>query len=176
MFRAAKQGRACVAVLDGKDVGVALVVKDKLLALSVAVSAQGRGVGPALMAHLRPQWVSAIAEKVGFFAKLGYTPVGAAAVGKNGKHATQLMQLTSPDAMRSDQSGAAPAANAPPTPTTPQQDAPPTPLDLLGDMPMSEDAHAELMLLDGLYTQAVAAMKFESALTILDRAKRLVRS
>jgi len=92
-FRAATSGKAVVAVDDDGDVGVALIAKDKLLALSVVVTAQGRGVGPALMRRLQPKWVSAIDSRVGFFERLGYAPMGPPKVGQNGKHATQLMVL-----------------------------------------------------------------------------------
>ena len=91
-FRCASAGVACVAVIDDVDTGIALVVKDKLQALSVIVSAQGSGAGTALMARLRPKWVNAIGERIAWFEKRGYEPFGAAKVGQNGKHATQLMQ------------------------------------------------------------------------------------
>jgi hypothetical protein len=90
-YRCATSGRAVVAVLDEQDVGVALVVKDKLQALNTPL--QGRGIGSALMRHLRPRWVSSIEEKVSFFIALGYRRVGEAKVGANGKHATQLLEL-----------------------------------------------------------------------------------
>lgn len=92
VYRAATTGQACVAALDEKDVGVALIAKGKLLALSVVKAAQGRGVGGALMAHLQPEWVSAIAEKISWFEKQGYESVGAAKVGQNGKTSVQLMR------------------------------------------------------------------------------------
>jgi len=91
-YRCATTGRACIAVVEEADLGVALIAKDKLQALSVSLKAQGRGVGSALMAHLKPRWVSAIEEKVGWFERLGYRRVGASKVGANGKHATQLME------------------------------------------------------------------------------------
>jgi hypothetical protein len=91
--RCAFSGKATVAVVDSVDCAVALISKDsKLHALSVIVSAQGRGLGQALVNHLRPTWVNAIGDRIGFFEKLGYKSVGAAKVGQNGKHATQLMQ------------------------------------------------------------------------------------
>ena len=91
-YRCATTGKACVAVLDGKDVGVALIVKERLQALSVAVAAQGSGVGQALMRRLQPRWVNAIEERVGFFERLGYKRFGSPKIGQNGKHATQLME------------------------------------------------------------------------------------
>lgn len=91
-FRCATKGRVCVCVVDSEDAGVCFVAADKVQALSVAVKHQGRGVGQALMAHLKPRFVNAIGERVGWFEKIGYAPVGAAKVGQNGKHITQLME------------------------------------------------------------------------------------
>lgn len=91
-FRCATSGICCIAVIDGVDSGVAMITRDKLQALSVIATAQGRGVGPALMTRLMPRWVSAIEARVGFFEKLGYVRFGAPKVGQNGKHATQLME------------------------------------------------------------------------------------
>lgn len=73
--------------------GVALVAKGKLQALSVVSAAQGRGVGSALVRHASPRFVSAIMAKVPWFERLGYTAVGAARPGQNGKMAVQLMEL-----------------------------------------------------------------------------------
>ena len=100
VYRCTTAGQARIATVrldDGSvaDVGVALVdQKQKLVALSVAREWQGKGgIGTALMRHLQPKWVSAINEKEGWFARLGYKAVGSPKVGQNGKHATQLMQL-----------------------------------------------------------------------------------
>jgi hypothetical protein len=68
-YRCATTGQAVIAVLDTKDVGVALIAKGKLQALSVDVRCQGHGVGAQLVNHLQPQWVQAIAEKISWFEK-----------------------------------------------------------------------------------------------------------
>lgn len=94
-FRCATTGQVAVAVDDDSDAGVAMVAKGKLLALSVDVKCQGRGIGQALMARTQPEWVSAIAERIGWFEKLGFQAVGAPKVGQNGKTAVQLMQRKS---------------------------------------------------------------------------------
>lgn len=91
-FRCATSGHAILAVEDGADLGVALVEKGKLGALSVVPEARSRGVGAALVVHARPNFVSAIEDRVGFFERLGYKRVGPAAPGKNGKLAVQLME------------------------------------------------------------------------------------
>ena len=110
-YRCATSGRAIVAVIDGDDAGLALVVKDKLMALNAPPPS--RGVGSALMRHLQPKWVRAIEEKVGFFERLGYKRVGAALVGQNGKHAVQLLELSeAAAATASAPSGAQPEAAA----------------------------------------------------------------
>lgn len=177
VFRAAKQGQACIAVLDGADVGVGLVAKDKLLALSVAVTAQGRGIGPALMAHLKPGWVSAIMEKVPFFEKLGYAPVGAPKVGQNGKHATQLMQLLRPEALSPREPGAAVSAGTTPRQHVASQSQPagPSLVDLI-DRDLGPRKQAEFDILEGMFQAANIAGKFESALKIMEQAKRLIRN
>ena len=90
--RCASRGQVCVAMQGDQDVGVAMIAANKLQALSVVVSAQGGGVGAALIDRLKPQWVSAIGDRVGWFEKRGYVAEGAARVGQNGKHSTQLMK------------------------------------------------------------------------------------
>jgi GNAT superfamily N-acetyltransferase len=167
-FRAATTGKACIAVLDELDAGVALVAKNKLLALSVVKAAQGRGVGPAIMAHLRPDWVNSIAERIGFFEKIGYISFGAPKVGANGKHATQLMQRKA-DAPIAD----APIADAPAKPPEEERETPAF-LELLTESPESR-AIAELEILDGMMAKALMAEKFESALKIMDAAKQILR-
>jgi GNAT superfamily N-acetyltransferase len=91
-FRCATSGVCCLAVVDGQDMGVALIAKGRLQALSIIAAAQGKGVGSALMQRLKPEWVQSIAARVSFFEKLGYKAFGPAKIGQNGKHATQLMQ------------------------------------------------------------------------------------
>ena len=76
-YRCATTGVCCVAVLGGVDCGVAMVAKEKLQALSIVASVQGKGVGTALMRRLQPKWVSAIAERISFFERLGYKSFGA---------------------------------------------------------------------------------------------------
>lgn len=165
-FRCATTGVACVAILDGADVGLAMIAKAKLQALSVITSAQGRGVGPALMTRLQPQWVSAIGERVGFFEKLGYQSVGAPKVGQNGKHSTQLMQRG--DAPMTE----LPIGDAPRPPPTPQDEPENVPsLRILLDDSADARADAEIDMLDSLLQKAVVAEKFESALKIIEAAK-----
>jgi hypothetical protein len=97
MFRCATRGRVVAAVLDGVDVGIVCVdQKQTLQTLSVIAAAQGRGVGGALVLHVRPfaAWVKAIEAKVPFFERLGYARHGAAEIGQSGKMATQLMRRT----------------------------------------------------------------------------------
>lgn len=91
-YRCATAGLAAICVVDDEDAGVALIHKDKLQALSVDRAHQGRGIGQALMDKYKPRWVNAIGEKVTWFENLGYMCVGAAAIGRNGKHATQLLE------------------------------------------------------------------------------------
>jgi GNAT superfamily N-acetyltransferase len=94
-FRCATRGKAVVAVLDGIDVGVALISEaDKLQALSVIVKAQGKGIGAALVRHLSPKYVSALGEKTDWFARLGYQAKGSPRVGKDLQHTVQLMERT----------------------------------------------------------------------------------
>lgn len=90
--RCASRGQVCIAVLDGQDVAVALIASNKLQALSVVAAAQGGGVGAALVDRLKPAWVSAIGDRVGWFEKRGYVPEGAARVGASGKMSVQLMR------------------------------------------------------------------------------------
>lgn len=95
-YRCATAGQAVVAVLvDGEtqgDVGVALVAKGKLQALSVVTLAQGLGVGSRLVDHCRPPWVNALMDRVPWFEKRGYKTAGAPKVGQGGKMASQLME------------------------------------------------------------------------------------
>jgi GNAT superfamily N-acetyltransferase len=93
-YRCATAGTCTIAVLDGVDVGVALVTKDKLQAMSVITAAQGRGVGAQLLARVKPRWVNAIAEKAPWFEARGYRRVGEARASANGKHAQLLLERT----------------------------------------------------------------------------------
>lgn len=90
--RAVTTGNATVAMIDGVDLGIAIIAKGKLCALSVILKAQGRGIGAALLARTRPRFITAIMDKVRWFEKQGYRSVGAPSVGANGKHATQLLE------------------------------------------------------------------------------------
>lgn len=167
-FRCATGGTATLAVIDDIDAGIALIVKDKLQALSVITSMQGRGVGQALMARMQPQWVQAISEKVAWFEKIGYVPFGPAKVGQNGKHAVQLMQRAS-DANSEIEIKPAQASEIAPENVDPI----PTFRDMLFVV-ADERADAELAILDGLLAKAVSAEKFEAALKIMGEARKLV--
>lgn len=170
-FRCATTGVACVAVIDGIDCGIALVAKQKLQALSVITAAQGRGVGPALMARLRPRWVSSIGERVGFFEKLGYRAVGAPKVGQNGKHSTQLMELA-----EGTEIAAPPVADAKPIAAAPAA-APvlstPSFLSLVNESTETR-IEAELEIMDALMTNAVAADKPDVVLRVIEAANKLL--
>lgn len=171
-FRCATTGTVCIAVLDDIDVGVALIAKEKLQALSVIVSAQGRGVGQALMTRLQPKWVQAIGEKVAWFAKIGYAPYGAAKVGQNGKHAVQLMERTATanDEQQSIEIKALPEVTGTPA------DEPEESISFreLLECPPEERAEAELDILDGLMQKAILAEKFDSCLKIMETANKLL--
>ncbi len=169
-YRCATTGTVTVATLEGIDSGIAMIAKEKLQALSVVTSAQGRGVGPALMRRLQPKWVSAIGERIGFFEKLGYKAFGSPKVGQNGKHATQLMERGEmPTAANDDGSG---GQRIIADPIEPEKTAD-TPLrslvDLADDTP-EEREMAQLEIFDGLLLKAIAAERFESALKILEAA------
>lgn len=167
-YRCATTGVVCIAVVDDVDCGVAMVAKEKLQALSVVVAAQGRGVGQALISRLKPKWVNAIGERIGFFEKLGYKQVGAPRVGQNGKHSTQLLQ-------RDDSSEVADheikdrATTAPATELAPVQS-----LRELVDESIPARIEAELEILDRLLVQAVAAERYDSALKIIEGANELM--
>lgn len=120
-YRCATRGMAVVARDGIDDLGVALVEKGKLGALSVVHAAQGNGVGTALIARTVPKWVNAIMDRVPWFERLGYKCVGSPKVGQSGKMATQLMELagevTAGTGQSSDRSvAAAPSVVAPPPP------------------------------------------------------------
>lgn len=110
-FRCATTGSAVIAREGAGDLGVSLIAKQKLQALSVVREAQGRGVGAALVAHTNPKWVNAIMERVPWFEKRGYRCVGAPSVGQSGKMATQLMErsVDAPTAVTITNRGEAPA-------------------------------------------------------------------
>jgi len=167
-FRCATTGIVCVAVIDGVDCGVAMVAKGKLQALSIIASGQGKGVGSALMRRLQPEWVSAIAERISFFERLGYKSLGAPKVGQNGKHATQLMQRGE---MPEGTDSAASAQNAPQEMKPSKPEAPPLTLlsDLADESPRNRSL-AQLSILDGLIERAILAERFDSAVKLLDAA------
>lgn len=170
-FRCATTGSATIAVLDDVDVGVALIAKEKLQALSVIVSAQGRGVGQALMARLQPRWVQAIGEKVAWFSKIGYVPYGAAKVGQNGKHAVQLMErIAGADEQQIVEIKAVPEVTG--TPAEEPEES--ISFRELLDCPPEERAEAELDILDGLMQKAILAEKFDSCLKIMEAANKLL--
>lgn len=166
-YRCATTGVCCVAVLDGIDCGVAMIAKEKLQALSIVASAQGKGVGSALMRRLQPKWVSAIAERISFFERLGYKPFGAPKVGQNGKHATQLMERGE---IPSDQA----TEGAPRVTREPEQpEAPPTLLVDLSSEPKLIRLRAELAVLDDAIMRARASENHKATLEILARAHEL---
>lgn len=93
--RCATAGTCTIAVLDGADVGVALVVSQKLQALSVVSSAQGAGVGARLIDRIQPRWASVIGDRVEWFKRRGYREVGSPKVGQKGSTTVQLMERVS---------------------------------------------------------------------------------
>ena len=74
--RAAEKGMIIVASADGHDLGVLFSEGETLTVLSVARSAQGQGVGQALVQHANLKYVRAIQDRVAWFCKLGYEPQG----------------------------------------------------------------------------------------------------
>lgn len=173
-YRCATTGVVCVAVIDGVDSGVAMIAKQKLQALSVITSAQGRGVGPALMARLKPQWVLAIGDRIGFFEKLGYKPFGAAKAGQNGKHATQLMQRGD-EAISSAEITEARVTSASASAAAADSTANISLRPLL-DASVTERAEAELDILEQLLGKCIVSERFESALKVFEAAQRITRS
>lgn len=172
-FRCATTGTCTIAVLDEQDVGVALVAKDKLQAMSVIVAAQSRGVGGALIARVQPRWVNAIGERVPWFEKRGYKCVGAPRVSQNGKHAQQLMERT--DAVLPTSEIVAASASRESSTKQEESDEPtPTFLELLTEEP-EERAKAELQILDGLMQKAILAERFDSCLKIMEAAETLLK-
>lgn len=93
-FRCATTGTCTIAVLDGADVGVALVASQKLQALSVVSSAQGDGIGARLIDRVQPRWASVIGDRVEWFKRRGYVEVGPPKVSQKGTTTTQLMERT----------------------------------------------------------------------------------
>ncbi len=170
-YRCATNGVVCVAVSEGVDYGIAMITKGKLQALSVIAAAQGKGIGQGLMRRLQPEWVSAIADRISFFERCGYAPLGAPKVGQNGKHATQLMQrlVTAENGAPSD---------AGPTLTPRVQPEPTPPRTLLTDL-LDESIEgrsiATLQMLDGLIDHAIQNGKYESALKIMEAASAQLR-
>lgn len=172
-FRCATTGTCTIAVLDEKDVGVALVAKDKLQAMSVVVAAQSRGVGGALIARVQPRWVNAIGERVPWFEKRGYKCVGAPRVSQNGKHAQQLMERTDAALQAGEISDTTLATSKPKEPEEPEEPTP-TFLELLDELP-EERAKAQLQILDGLMQKAILAERFDSCLKLMETADTLLK-
>lgn len=174
-FRCATTGKATVAVVDGTDSAVMLVAKNRIEALSVIVAAQGRGIGQALVQRARPRFVNAIGDRIGFFEKLGYKPVGAAKVGQNGKHSTQLMQLD--EALENAPAGEVAIKDA--TPGALREDGKPAQqvevpsfAKLAQGQPVDR-IDAELELLDKLLLQAVASERYDAVLKLTERVEYL---
>lgn len=170
-FRCAKERGAVLAVLDGEDVGVLLVAKDKACALSVITRVQGRRVGTTLLAHLKPRWATVIAERVSWFEGAGYRPIGAMSVGKNGKHATQLMELSGEIA--TGEIAAPTTSRAAPAP-----DEEPIYTSIFTLVPERVMLRAEtqtmIAMLDELMVEARKAGRFDAALKILTKAQQLI--
>jgi GNAT superfamily N-acetyltransferase len=166
-YRCATTGVVCVATLDGMDLGVAMIAKEKLQALSIISAGQGKGVGTALMRRLQPKWVSAIAERISFFERCGYKAFGAPKVGQNGKHATQLMERGEMPA-----AGETAANDASRIEREKEPDAPPPTLLLdMSDEPKLTRHRAELAVLDDMLAKARAADQNKDVLAILERAE-----
>lgn len=174
-FRCATTGVCCVAVVDDADLGVALVAKDKLQALSVVREAQGRGVGGALMTRLQPRWVNAIGEKIAWFEKLGYKCVGAPKVGQNGKHSTQLLERDSTAASAVAEHGVvhAPTAPIPAREREAEEPAPARLSQLIGASNVDR-WQAQIELLDELLAKATIDGKYDSVIKITERAEKLL--
>lgn len=172
-YRCATSGRVCIAVLDDVDCGIAMVAKEKLQALSVIKSAQGRGVGGALIAHLKPHWANVIGERVAWFEKRGYRSVGAPKVGQNGKHAAQLMERDASAPSEAIELAPMPQVDA--SAPSEEEDRSPTFSELIDESPM-DVARAELAILDALMAKANAAEKFGDSLKIMDAAAARLRA
>lgn len=176
-FRCSTTGSVTVATLDGTDVGVMMIAKHKVQALSVIVKAQGHGVGAALVGHLKPRWVNAIGERVPWFEKRGYRCVGAPKVGQNGKHSTQLLELVDEAAASaSTSSGGSVDAGASQSDSGPQDDsAAELSLYTMIDphLALTTAEEGELDMLDALLHDARAAQQFKSVLEIMASAKKI---
>lgn len=164
-YRCATSGVCCIAILEGVDCGVAMIAKEKLQALSIISSVQGKGVGSALMRRLQPKWVNAIAERVSFFEHLGYKSFGAPKVGQNGKHATQLMERGEIPAA----SDGAPS-NVVPIRREEPETSPATFLADLADETPETRLLAQLQLLDSMLEKAVMAENHTAVLQLTERA------
>lgn len=171
-FRCATTGKATVAVVDGIDSAVMLVAKNRIEALSVIVAAQGRGIGQALVQRARPRFVNAIGDRIGFFEKLGYRPVGAAKVGQNGKHSTQLMQLDETLENAPSNVVIKDAASLREDDKPAQQVEVPSFAKLAQGNPIDR-VDAELGLLDKLLLQAVASERYDAVLKLTERVEYL---
>ncbi len=168
-FRCATNGAAVVAVLDDADSAVMLVTKNRIEALSVITKAQGRGVGQALVLHLKPRFVNAIGERIGFFEKLGYKPVGAPKIGQNGKHSTQLMQRDESADVADVQIRDAVQAD--------EQEGQLVTVQFFAtmlDMSKAERIAAELELLDMLLSAAIANERDDGVLKLTEAANQLL--
>lgn len=125
-YRCATNGIACVARVGPDDLGVALITKNKLQALSVVTAGQGKGIGTALIARTTPKWVNAIVSRVSWFERLGYRCVGAPrAPQKGGGNATQLLELVGETIVGAREPGALSVSLPPPEPEASEE--PPKP-------------------------------------------------
>jgi GNAT superfamily N-acetyltransferase len=168
-FRCATTGCCVIAVVDDQDMGVALIAKDKLQALSVVSAGQGRGIGAALIAHLHPRWVNAIGERVAWFEKRGYHCVGAPRVSQNGKHSQQLLERSADAVDAESITPIAPAlVSASPAVKSSRLSA------LAAITDETERCEADLELLDELLQNAVEQNDFGGALKIREAASSVI--
>lgn len=80
----ARSGGAHVLVVDGVDVGVALVQtrRNVLTVLSVIRAAQGCGHGGVLLDYLMPNWIRATSDAVAYFLARGYSRLTFETIGR----------------------------------------------------------------------------------------------
>lgn len=162
-YRCATSGSCTLAVQGDQDIGVALVAKGKLQAMSVVAAAQGGGVGSQLLDQVKPQWVNAIMDRVPWFEKRGYAPVGAAKPGQAGKMAVQLMQRV----------GDVPPGELAEKPPKPEPlDESPTLQALMLEY-RDDRAYGELTVLERLVRSAEIAGDFKSCISLLEEARKI---
>jgi len=169
-FRCATTGAVTVAQIDDQDVAIAMVAKNMLKALSVVTRAQGSGVGKSILAHTNPRFASVIGDKQSWFEKLGYRAVGPPKVGQNGKHLTQLMELSGEQAVADLSS----IALKPSDDASPAQEELESLFSLLDENASSAKLETRLRMLDQLYRRAVQSNHFRDAREIMIEAETLI--